>query len=114
MYGIMVMASADGHSDSYQHVVEELNASDSKEGATVNPLVRADMIYFETPNNGAVFSTGSIDWVGAPSHNNYQNSVSKVTENVMRKFRAQSDCSLLPHSRKRYGGKLLLNNPLED
>ena len=29
---------------------------------TQNPLVRADMVYFTTRNDGAVFSTGSIAW----------------------------------------------------
>ena len=31
----------------------------------VDPAVRADLVFFETPNGGAVFSTGSISWFGA-------------------------------------------------
>ena len=30
--------------------------------ASQNPLVRADMVFFETANGGAVFSSGSIAW----------------------------------------------------
>jgi len=52
----------------------------------VNPLVRADMVYFECPNGGAVFSTGSIAWCGSLSYNNYDNNVSRVTDNVLRQF----------------------------
>jgi N,N-dimethylformamidase len=48
--------------------------------------VRADMVYFEGPNGGAVFSTGSISWCGSLSHNGYDNNVSRITENVLRNF----------------------------
>jgi N,N-dimethylformamidase len=48
--------------------------------------IHADMVYFETPNNGAVFSVGSISWSGSLSHNRYDNNVSRVTENVLRQF----------------------------
>ena len=48
--------------------------------------VYADMTYFETPNHGAVFSVGSICWCGSLSHNNYDNNVSRVTENVLQAF----------------------------
>lgn len=82
----LVLASSFGHSNSYQHVVEEVLVSDSRQGGTVNPLVRADMAYFECPNGGAVFSTGSIAWCGALSYHNYDNTVSRVTENVLRRF----------------------------
>jgi N,N-dimethylformamidase len=82
----LVIASSSGYSDSYQHVVEEVLISDSRQGGTVNPLVRADMVYFECPNGGAVYSTGSIAWCGSLSYNNYDNNVSRVTDNVLRQF----------------------------
>ena len=44
------------------------------------------MVYFETPNDGAVFSVGSINWQGSLSHNDYDNNVSRITENVLREF----------------------------
>ena len=61
----LVLATARGFSDSYQAVVEEVNHADSKQGGTVSPLVRADMVYFEGPSGGAVFSVGSITWCGS-------------------------------------------------
>jgi N,N-dimethylformamidase len=82
----LVLASSFGHTDAYQHVVEEVLTSNSRQGGTVNPLVRADMVYFEYPNGGAVFSTGSIAWCGSLSFNNYDNNVSRMTENVLRRF----------------------------
>jgi N,N-dimethylformamidase len=44
------------------------------------------MVFYETPNGGAVFSTNSIAWAGALAHNGYQNNVSHLTENVIRRF----------------------------
>ena len=82
----LLLASARGFSDSYQHVVEEVESSDSLQGGTVSPYVRGDMVFFETPNDGAVFSTGSISWCGSLSHNGYDNDVSRITANVLRRF----------------------------
>lgn len=82
----LILAQSYGHSDAYQQVVEELNTSDSAQGGTVNRLVHADMAFLEYPNGGAVFSTGSISWSGSLSYNNYENNVSRITENVLRRF----------------------------
>jgi N,N-dimethylformamidase len=82
----LVVATARGFSDSYQAVVEEVNQSDSKQGGTVSPLVRADMVYFEGPLGGAVFSVGSITWSGSLSHNRYNNCASKIMKNVLSAF----------------------------
>ena len=49
-------------------------------------LRRADMVFFETPRGGAVFSVGSIAWNGSLSHNDFQNNVSRITENVLRRL----------------------------
>ncbi len=82
----LVLASSFGHTDAYQHVVEEVLVSNSRQGGSVNPLVRADMVYFPCANGGAVFSTGSIAWCGSLSFNDYDNTVSRVTGNVLRRF----------------------------
>jgi N,N-dimethylformamidase len=49
-------------------------------------MVRCDMVFFETPKGGAVFSTSSISWAGALSHNGYDNNVSRITANVVKRF----------------------------
>jgi N,N-dimethylformamidase len=84
----LILATSFGHSDAYQHVVEEVNTSDSRQGGTENVLVKADMAYLEYPNGGAVFSTSSIAWSGSLSYNDYDNDVSRITENVLRRFAA--------------------------
>lgn len=91
----LVLASSSGHSDAYQHVVEQINTSNSaRPGGTQNPLVRADMVFLEYPNGGAVFSSSAIAWCGSLSYNNYTNNVSRITENVLRRF--ASDTPLPP------------------
>jgi N,N-dimethylformamidase len=52
----------------------------------VSPFVRGDVVFFELADGGAVFSAGSIAWCGSLSHNGYDNSVSRITENVLRRF----------------------------
>ena len=89
----LVLATATGFSDVYQHVVEEVLISDSKQGGSVNSMVKGDMVYFEGENGGAVFSVGSIAWCGSLSHNNYDNNVSKITDNVLKRFSAEDPIS---------------------
>jgi len=82
----LLLATTTTMSDGYQHVVEEVLQSDSHEGGTVNPWVKGDIVLVEYPNGGAVFSSSSITWDGSLSYNQYNNTVSKVTENVLKKF----------------------------
>jgi len=51
-----------------------------------DPKVRADMVFFETPDGGAVFSTGSIAYAGALAHNDYRNDICRLTTNVLRRM----------------------------
>jgi len=82
----LVLASSFGHSDGYHHAIEEEPSTGLPTGGKSNPLVRADLTYFEGPKGGAVFSTGSISWTGSLSHNGYSNSVSRITSNVLTRF----------------------------
>jgi N,N-dimethylformamidase len=82
----LVVATASGFSDEYQHVVDEVLHADSRQGGTVDPHVRSDVVFFECPNGGAVFSAGSIGWCGSLSFNGYENTVARVTGNVLARF----------------------------
>ena len=55
-------------------------------GGTHDELTRADMLYFDCPGGGSVFSTGSITFCGSLSHDNYDNNVSRILENVLTRF----------------------------
>jgi N,N-dimethylformamidase len=82
----LVVAAANGFSNSYLRAIEEVTAPDAHQGGPENPALRGDMVFFETPNDGAVFAVGSITWFGSLSHNDYENPVSRITDNVVRAF----------------------------
>jgi N,N-dimethylformamidase len=82
----LVLASSEGHSDLYMVVCEEILVNAPNFTGSQSDLVRADLVFFEMPQGGAVFSTGSIAWIGSLSHNRYENNVSRITENVLRRF----------------------------
>lgn len=94
----LLLASSVGHSERYAAFIDErLEYTQGKDGMLPDAppppdrphtFVRADMVYFETPNGGGVFSVGSIAWRGCLSHNYYDNTVSRVTGNVLRRFAA--------------------------
>jgi N,N-dimethylformamidase len=82
----LVLASSEGHSDLVMLVNEEFGVVPPNLRGSEHPDVRADMVFFETPGGGAVFSTGSIAWCGSLSWNGYDNDVSRITGNVLRRF----------------------------
>jgi N,N-dimethylformamidase len=82
----LLLASSEGHSDNFQRVVEEIFFNYPGAGGTQDSGVRSDIVYFTTAGGGAVFSASSIAWCGSLAHNNYGNNVSRITENVLRRF----------------------------
>ncbi|KAI9019903.1 large subunit of N,N-dimethylformamidase [Hyaloraphidium curvatum] len=80
----LVLASSENHGPAMLRVKEEFLAS--RPHSERDPDVRADMVFFETPGGGAVFSTGSIAWAGALDYRGYDNEVARITRNVLRRF----------------------------
>jgi len=89
-HALWLATSSGRHTDCYQYVVEDIKETEGGQGGTENPRVRADMVLFETPNGGAVFSVGSINWCGSLAHSNYENNVSRITNNVLETFLTRS------------------------
>ena len=84
----LILASSENHAKSFVLVPEEhLTHVSTLSGGPIKSLIRADMIYFEMPNRGAVFSTGSITFCGSLSHNNYNNNISRIVNNVLNRFK---------------------------
>jgi len=81
----LIVASAREFSPTYEHQNPVHVAGTDIDQ---HPPMSADMVFFETPNGGAVFSVGSIAYLGALSHNGYDNDISRITENVLRRFAA--------------------------
>jgi N,N-dimethylformamidase len=82
----LVLARSAGHSNVYLLTVEEMMSTHPSVDGLDNPLVRAELVFFETPSGGAVFATGSIAWAASLCHEGYRNNVARITANVLRRF----------------------------
>jgi len=81
------LATSEGeHTNGFQLVVEDTRESKPDWGGSTCRDVRADLVYLAGDNGGAVFSVGSINWIASLPHNDFANNVSRITENVLRKF----------------------------
>ena len=92
----LVVASSKHHSAAHVVAVEDIFNNYLGVDGEQNSLVRADLTFFETLSGGAVFSTGSISWSGSLSYNDYQNSVSQITKNVLNRFLAPEPFNYIP------------------
>jgi N,N-dimethylformamidase len=86
LHARIVATSSGLHSDFYQNALEENAVMRAGRGGTQCAEVRADVVFFETNNGGAVFSAGSLDWTSALSENGFDNDVARITRNVLRAF----------------------------
>ena len=83
----LILARSEAHQSHHVVVPEELLTHvTTVTGERPLALIRADIVYFETMAGGAVFSVGSITFCGSLSHNTYQNNISRILENVLRRF----------------------------
>lgn len=85
--GTIILAVSENHSESFVAVPEELLSHIHTEtGEDPADLIRAEIIYCAKPKGGALFSVGSICFCGSLNHNNGDNGVSRMVENVVRRF----------------------------
>jgi N,N-dimethylformamidase len=86
----LVLASSERHDLAKFALVPEewLTHVATWPGDPPDRLIRSDMVYFETPGGGAVFSVGSITFCGSLSHDGYRNNISRILDNVLRRFRS--------------------------
>ncbi|PHK95430.1 N,N-dimethylformamidase large subunit [Pseudoroseomonas rhizosphaerae] len=88
---LRILARSEGHQAHFVAVPEELLSHvNTVTGEKPAALVRAEIVYFETAQGGAVFSTGSITFCGSLPHNNFDNSVSRLLRNVVTRFASES------------------------
>ena len=83
---ILRLASSENHSALVTLVNEEFGVVPANIGGDQNDRVRADLAFAETASGGALFAVSSIAWCGSLSHNGYDNNVSRITGNVLRRF----------------------------
>ena len=84
----LVLARSEQQDDTFMLVPEEiLNHYTTRPGVPTRDLIRSEIVFFETPNGGAVFSVGSITFCGSLPHNEFENNISRMLDNVLRRFR---------------------------
>ncbi|SPJ28975.1 N,N-dimethylformamidase beta subunit family domain-containing protein [Falsiruegeria mediterranea] len=81
-----LLAASINHTDNYPLVSEEITYAFPGRGGSQDPQVRGDMIYFTTPNNGAVFAAGSIAWSQALPCHGGENNVAIIMRNLIDAF----------------------------
>ncbi|GFE64667.1 N,N-dimethylformamidase beta subunit family domain-containing protein [Litoreibacter roseus] len=64
---------------------EQLTHLTNLSGGPEADALHADMIHFDVPGGGSVFATGSITFCGCLPWNNFENNVSQLLQNVMRR-----------------------------
>ncbi len=82
----LVVAQSEDLTDLYLLVAEEVLISTPDSMGSANPDIHGDIVFYETPNGGGVFSFSSISYCGSLSHNKYKNNISRLTANVLKRF----------------------------
>lgn len=85
----VVLASSENHPPDVPWVLvpeEMLTHITTVSGAPPKELIRADMIFFETARGGAVFSVGSITFLGCLPVDDFRGDVSRIVANVLDRF----------------------------
>jgi len=82
----LIVARSEKHTRYYNVVPEETTYHHPTINGEEARNCYADMVFYECLNGGAVFSTGSITWGASLAWNGYDNNVSRITENVLRRF----------------------------
>ena len=82
----LIVADSTDFGVDFHWVNEEFQHTHSAVNGENCPHVRCEMVFYETPNGGAVFSTSSIAFAGSLAHDNYQNNVSRLLENIVDRF----------------------------
>ena len=65
---------------------DQLSPGRTLSGEPDGDLVRADMVYFATPEGGEIFSVGSITFCGSLWRNGFEGPVSQLLHNVVKRF----------------------------
>jgi N,N-dimethylformamidase len=106
----VVLARSENSPPSAVHVNEDmLGTVRTVNGEPVSTLIRADMVYFKTPSGGAVFSVGSMTFLGSLWRNGFEGPISRLLQNVVARFSAPAG----PADKPELGGGSRSRNPNE-
>ncbi len=79
-----ILASSTRLSDDYHQAIEETLFTFAGRGGRENEHVRADTVFFTTPNDGAVFAAGSAGWCAALAVDDFENPIARISTNLIR------------------------------
>ncbi len=83
----VILARSEDPPSSFVTVPEELLTHImTVSGESPADLMRAEIVFFDTPSGGAVFSVGSITFCGSLWREGFAGPVSRLLENVVRRF----------------------------
>lgn len=86
---IVILARSENVPRSFFAVPEEIFGLSSISGERPSQMIRGEIVYFDLPGGGAVFSVGSITFCGSLWKDGaWQGPVSRMLENVVRRFSA--------------------------
>jgi N,N-dimethylformamidase len=86
----VILARSENPLASFLTVPEELLSNTASiNGEKIEDMARGEIVYFDTPSGGAVFSVGSITFCGSLWRNGFEGPVSRLLENVVRRFIAE-------------------------
>lgn len=80
----LLVATADDFGDQFETTTNTMMG-----GPNQHPKVRSDQVFLEYPKGGAVFAFSSISWCACLSYNNYDNNVSRMTQNILDGFMSE-------------------------
>jgi N,N-dimethylformamidase len=87
----VILARSEDPPDHVVTVPEELLSHvTTTNGEKPDALRRGEIVYFQTPGGGEVFSVGSITFLGSLWRKGWEGPVSRLLENVVRRFAALS------------------------
>lgn len=85
--GTIILAASKDHPNEAQRAAEELlQLFHGSSSGPNDPDIRADMVYFDTPGGGAVFSSSAIAFIASLLINDGNNTSSRALRNVMEHF----------------------------
>jgi hypothetical protein len=90
------------NSEPLKETIEEIKISTAPLSVHYTPAPaaghgQADLVFFETASNGALFATGSITWMSSTPEKNYDNDVAKITHNVLKRFMDSKPFDVISH-----------------
>lgn len=84
----LLLGSSYGHTKYDGLVPEDQYSTSPHTNGEEHPLVRGDLVFYTTPAGGGMFAASSMTWATSLAVDGFDNDVSRVMFNIVRKFAA--------------------------